>query len=514
MKIVHNCLNKFNPMKKIILLLLILFVMPFVFAKDITMTVNQTEYYFLVGEDAVIPIEMENTYKKPIQGMFEYSIAQEINQGGIQYSSSNTESKSLNIKEGKQTVNFAIASSNQPSTLKADFSFNYEEKGQRVVELDGILIHFVSDQSQKQNQENQKTSKSEEVKQQSKEEQKSIAQQMQEQLEKMFQQQPSQPSAQQRVQNNQMPQDSSALKEQMQKQMQEQQKLREEFEKNLADNPEFQQKHEEILQEGFELKGGNLDPVDNNTGTFELNYEKEGETASLEGEMKNGTIENIQKSSSEDLKRIMEKLGQNEQFQKYDSELKNENFTQQQPEISQIGNKTQVKIQYKNENNETAAITAMIENDEVKEVKLERKRLKWRLWLMIALLMAVFAYLVYRKYFKGEEIEEKKPKKRPINYKKEALKILEEAKRLFSSEKFKDAYGKAAEAIRFYYSYKIGLKIEMTNTDLIKYLKKNKVSYQKTQKCLNLCSLVEFAKYTANKKDFDEIVKLAEKVIV
>lgn len=514
MKIVYNCLNKFNPMKKIILLLLILFVMPFVFAKDITMTVNQTEYYFLVGEDAVIPIEMENTYKKPIQGMFEYSIAQEINQGGIQYSSSNTESKSYSVEEGKHNLNFGITSSNQPSTLKADFSFNYEEKGQRIVELDGILIHFVSDQSQKQNQENQKTSKSEEVKQQSKEEQKSIAQQMQEQLEKMFQQQPSQPSAQQRVQNNQMPQDSSALKEQMQKQMQEQQKLREEFEKNLADNPEFQQKHEEILQQGFELKGENLDPVTNNTGSFELNYEKGSETASLKGEMKNGTIENIQKSSSEDLRKIMEKLGQNEQFQKYDSELKNENFTQQLPEINQIGNKTQVKIQYKNENNETAAITAMIENDEVKEVKLERKRLKWRLWLMIALLMAVFAYLVYKKYFKVEEIEEKKPKERPINYKKEALKILEEAKKLFSSEKFKDAYGKAAKGIRFYYSYKLGLKREMTNTDLIKYLKKNKVSYQKTQKCLNLCSLVEFAKYTANKKDFDEIVKLAEKVIV
>ena len=41
----------------------------------------------------------------------------------------------------------------------------------------------------------------------------------------------------------------------------------------------------------------------------------------------------------------------------------------------------------------------------------------------------------------------------------------------------------------------------------------SKKKYSDTQKCLNLCGLVEFAKYKANKEDFDEIVKLAEDVI-
>ena len=105
------------------------------------------------------------------------------------------------------------------------------------------------------------------------------------------------------------------------------------------------------------------------------------------------------------------------------------------------------------------------------------------------------------------------PKEIKIDFKKESLKLLEEAKRLFKGKKEKNAYGKAAEAIRFYFSQKLGLRKELTNSDLVKELKKHKIEYENTQKCLNLTSLVEFAKYKTNKKDFDEIINLAERII-
>ena len=109
--------------------------------------------------------------------------------------------------------------------------------------------------------------------------------------------------------------------------------------------------------------------------------------------------------------------------------------------------------------------------------------------------------------------DEKKIFEKPINFRKEALKLLKEAKTLFNNKKEKDAYGKAAESIRFYYSYKLGIKTELTNTDLVKKLKNHKIQYNNTQKCLNLCGLVEFAKYRANKQDFDKIIRLAESII-
>ena len=91
--------------------------------------------------------------------------------------------------------------------------------------------------------------------------------------------------------------------------------------------------------------------------------------------------------------------------------------------------------------------------------------------------------------------------------------MLEEAKQLFKKGHEKDAYGKAGEAIRFYYSYKLDIKTELTNYELIKHLKKKKIKFDSTKKCLNLCGLVEFAKYKTNKKDFMDIARLCENLI-
>ncbi|RLI90448.1 MAG: hypothetical protein DRO89_05855, partial [Candidatus Altiarchaeales archaeon] len=36
---------------------------------DITFSVDQRDYYFMVGEDAIIPLHIENTYGKEINGI-------------------------------------------------------------------------------------------------------------------------------------------------------------------------------------------------------------------------------------------------------------------------------------------------------------------------------------------------------------------------------------------------------------------------------------------------------------
>ncbi|MBD3164562.1 hypothetical protein GF323_05130 [Candidatus Woesearchaeota archaeon] len=498
--------------KSITWMLSIFLIIPFALAEDLEISVNQSEYYFLIGEEAAVPIGVENTYDKAVSGMFRYTITQEINQGGFHYSSSNTQSKSYTFQEGSQKLNIGFGSSAQPMTLRVSIGFTYTEKEERIVELDEILIHFVKEESQKQNQQNRQKSSSEKVQeQQQSQQQKSIARQMQEGFDRMFNKQQQQ-NAQQRVQNNQLSQDSAALRQQMQQQMQQQQEMKEQFEKNLADNEEFQEHHKQLLQQGYNLSLAGLDPTNFTSGNFEFSYEKEGKKASLKGNMENNKIKAIEKTSTEDSRRIMEKLRKDEKFQEYDSGLKKEQFTQQQPEITQLGNKTHVKLQYQNPDNKTAIITAEIQENEVREVKLEREKNHSLLWLIAAALFLMLSYLAYRKYRKKPQIGAQ-PTEKPIDYRKEAGKLLEQAKELFKGRKEKDAYAKAAEAIRFYYRYKLGLKKEFTNSELIACLKKHRIKYAHTQKCLNLCSLVEFAKYKANKGEFDEIMSLAEKII-
>jgi len=492
--------------KELLYLLFILLFATIVFAKDITISVNQSDYYFLIGEDSIVPLEVYNTYGKQIDGMLIYTVTQEINQGGFHYSSTDTQSNSFSVDEGEQTINLGFGTSDQPLTLRVDLSFDYNEKEQRTVDLDEILIHFVSDESQKKNKENRQQCSSEKAEQQS-QQQSSIQQQMQEQMDKMLSQQ-----SQQRVQNNQMDQDSSALKQQMQKQLEEQKRMQEQFKEQLEQNPEFQKEHQQLLDQGYKQSSANIDPINNSSGDFEVNYEKEGETASLKGSMENGEIKEMQRQSSEDAKKIMEELKKNGQFQKYDQQLSEEGFQQLDSEVIQQGNQTNVRVSYQNENNETAAINALIEDNEIKKVELEREKNRFWIWLLLIVLL-ITGFFFYKKYFKKEISNAKKIIEKRVDYKKEALRILEEAKELFRKGKEKDAYGKAGEAIRFYYSYKLGIKKELTNTELIKNLKKNKIKYQDTQKCLNLCGLVEFAKYKTNKKDFDMIVGLGEGII-
>jgi hypothetical protein len=486
-------------------------------AKDITMTLNQTDYYFLVGEAAVIPLQTDNSYGTAINGDLSYTMTQQVIQQGFQMSTSNTQSKPLTVENGKNMVTIGFGTQEKPTILKVSLTFSYTENGARSVTLDEIQIHFVQDESQKQNEQNQKQSSSQQANQQQQQNQNSLQQQMQNQINQMLgNQAQQQQTTDQRLQNNQMDQDSSALKQQMQNQMQEEQQEKEEFGRNLANTQEFQQNHQQLLQQGYNLTSANLNPINNNTGDFELSYDKNGETATLKGSMENGTIKNMEKTTSEDLKNIMQLLSQNQKFQKYDKELQNELYAQQPPEMDKEGNLTTVKIPYLNQENKTASIQASLLNNSITSVSLDKPNAFSIWWLALAfLVLGALACTLYIRFYKKKPVEEKTYHSvKPIDFIKEARRMLEESKQLFRQKKEKDAYGKAAESLRFYYSYKLEQKTELTNYELIKMLKKNKVSFQDTQKCLNLCSLVEFAKYVANQQDFDEIVSIAEKVIV
>jgi hypothetical protein len=489
--------------KIIVITIFLIAIIPLVNADDISMSVDQTTYYFLTGQQAIIPLTVNNTYNKNIDGKIKYTITQHINQGGFIYTSSNSQSTSFNLEEGNHTVNLNFGSSNNPVTLNIDLIFSYDEKGKREVSLNDITIIFVSNQSQMNNEKNRMKSSSEEVKDA--------------QPDNQNQNQPQTP--QQKLQNNQMSQDSQALKEQMEKQIKEQESKEKEFEENLFNNSEFQENHQDLKEQGYNVKEMDINPETNDTGDFEIKYQNEkGEEATMSGSMENGEIENLQKQTAEDRRQMLESLNQSEKYQDFLEQLEEEGFNQTAINFNQNGNITNLEISYENEKNETVTIKAEFEDNELIEVSLEkeeqRNQLIWIL-MIITFIFSIILYILLKKYMR--ETKEFEPDsisyKKSFNYKIEADKLLKEAERLFKKKKYKDAYGKAGQALRLYLSYENGLKKEMTNDDVIKYLKHKNKSYKDIKKCFDLCSLVEFAKYKENKKDFDEILKITGKTI-
>ena len=474
-------------------------------SKDIKFILDQHEYYFKTGEEAVITMKIENTYRKQIDGFMTAIINQQINQQGFQSSHVKTNSQQFSIADGESEIPLGFGTSDNPLSIKVSLTFSYHEKEDREVKLEDIMIHFVSDEFQKQNEQDKKESSSEKSENQQQNQQN---QQQQKQTQQQMQQQ--------QLQNSQMNQDSNALKQQMEKQMEEQKKIEEQFQQQIANNPEFQEMHQELLDKGYEPSKANLNAESNDTGSFELNYEKEGEQASLEGEMEKGEMENLEKFTTEEKKEMLNKLNQNNDFQKFQEKLKKEGFEEQNIEFRKDGNNTLVKIDYKNEINETASIKAEFINKTIENVKLEKveKNKPFFYWLLLIFLVGFFGFLIYSKYKKKQIILESfTPIEDNFNYKNLSIKMLNNAKRLFKEEKYKDAYGKSAQALRLFLSHKYGLKKEITNDNMVKFLIKNDEPYKKIKECFDLCSLVEFAKYKANKKDFDKIINTAEKII-
>jgi len=490
---------------------------------DITFSVEQKDYYFKIGENAVIPLNIENTYGKDIDGTLINTYTQEINQGGMHMSSSNSQSISFSALDGDNTQMLSFGTVKDPSILNIDLKFVYTEKEARIVKLDNIKVHFVSDDNQKQNKQNKQTSSSEKQStQQQNSQQQDPLSQMQQQLNQiMGKNQQNTQTSKQALQNSQMSQDSSALKKQMEKQVKEQQEMNKEFQKQLAKNKEIQKEHQNLLNQGYNLTNMDLNPSSNNTGDFKLNYEKpDGKQASLKGKMQDGQIKDLEKSTAESKEELFKRLEKNKKFRKYQKQLENKNYSMQDIDITKEENKTLVKVNYLNNENKTAIISADIINNTIKNIKLEITNLDENknshiiIYIIILITLFIIGYFFYKRYNKKNVLEKItiKKVKTVLDYRDESIKLLNKAKKLFKEDKYKDAYGVAGQALRMFLSYKNNLNKEISNDEIINYLKKNNIKYKLIKECFDICSLVEFAKYKANKKDFNKIIESIEKV--
>ena len=505
--------------KKILLVLLLLIPAQAVYAQDISMSVNQTTYYFLTGEEASIPVNIDNSYGKKVDGILRYTITQQVNQGNIQYSSSNSQSTSFSVKDGKDLVRMGFGTSDTPLTMTVNLSFNYNDKEQREIPLGPITIQFVADESQKKNESNPIQGSSQKAVPPQQDPFSQQQQQLQQRLDQMLGNQPSLPQdPQQRLQNNQLSQDSSTLKQEIQKQLQEQNQLKNNFQKELANNQQFQNVHQGLVKNGYNVTSGTLNPTSNNTGTFELQYQNSnGKWAKIQGEMKNGTLTNLNKQTQEEQEMLLDKLRQNDDFKRYQVQLEKEGFSETGTQFMQDGNKTSVVLSYQDQQDKPASISGEFVEGELKKVSLEKENtnsnLMWLIPLIIIPLIGI--YFLYKRRAKKivSSIEKPMLKEKPYNYVLESKKLLEKANELFENECYKDAYGTAAQALRLFLSYENGIEREITNEEILKILDGKDLMIGEIKDCFQICSLVEFAKSESKRDDFNKIIQNITKVI-
>ncbi len=493
-------------------------------AQDSTVkfTSNQSEYYFPLGQDAKIGFGVENA-NPPISGQITYTITQQVQQQGMSYSSTKTQSAPATVSDTGFGIN--LGTSNSPASFILNMEFDYKDNDSKdvYVTLPEIRVNFVQNSSQQQGAQSQQqsTSKTQEQVQQEQEEQQ---QKQQEEAKRQMQNEQMMQNAQNRVQNNQVNQDSQALKQQMQEEQKKQQELEDKFQQNLAKNPEFQNKARELMKSGYNATGGSVDPSSEDSGKFEYDFKNDnGETAKLSGEMQNSSMKSIMSQTSEDQKSMMQQLKGDPQFQKYSSQLAQAGFNQTTPGFDQKSqNQTKISVPYKDELGEEKKITADYVNGKIQNITADKpyeKTKKSYIWyILLACLVCAAIFFIYKRYLSRKKAgpeTEPIPTEKQVDYLGESDKMLKIAQELFHEKKEKDAYEMVSRAVRFYCSHKHGSGKEMVGSEVIKLLKRKKSGpIEEVKDCLALCGMVEFAKYRTNKKDFDDIVAIARKVIV
>ena len=120
----------------------------------------------------------------------------------------------------------------------------------------------------------------------------------------------------------------------------------------------------------------------------------------------------------------------------------------------------------------------------------------------IILGMVIFGYLLYRKSHVTSTLEilTVPPS---INYIENTISMIQSSRRLFDDGSPKYAFEKFSQAIRYYYSHKLQINLDLTHSETISELKKSKISnYEDVNKWLELCGKVEFVKHKSTQKEF------------
>ena len=139
----------------------------------------------------------------------------------------------------------------------------------------------------------------------------------------------------------------------------------------------------------------------------------------------------------------------------------------------------------------------------------------YNLMILIPILLGsvIFGYLMYKKSVskRPQEIIVVTPS---VDYVENTLEMIQSSKKLFDENMPKYAFEKFSQAIRYYYSNKLGINLDMTQNELMRNLKKSDVpNYPQIQKWLQLCGQVEFVKYHSTQKEFLSALETFKKLI-
>ncbi len=300
-----------------------------------------------------------------------------------------------------------------------------------------------------------------------------------------------------------------------------------ELDERVSSDEDFKEAEKRLEDEGFKVDKKEFSGLDSRNET-EFNYQykrADGETANITGDVRNGEVSDVEMKSSVLEKKVMDALSKDDDFKRLDDELRSKGFEKEGFELDYFKkNESSFSATYSHANetvNITGNVQLIADDVRVSDIKIEDERTlfdKLKIPLLLLLVLAgVYSYWRYLgRTVEVEDVTESAAVVKPINARKEAMKLIRKAEKMYGSGKKREAYTTVSHGVRLYFKYVIcSEKDELTTAEILRYVRgKEKDEYIGWLKeCFALCDLVKFAKYKPNDKDFDRVVGLSKKCV-
>ena len=533
-------------------------------AQNVTFSTAQEEYYFAPGERPAIPLDLSNGHGRPVSGMLSFTVAQDGGQGGVQARTINAGSQRFEVREGNNTIMIDLGAVAPPARLEVDLSFTYNDGFDPwTVEIGPIVAHVVGDPSEARNEPSPMSAQARagaggQQGQQAPQaqggqggqqqggqggqqgQQGQGGQQQGGQGGQQGQQAPTPPDPLDRLQNNQMAQDSGALRRQIQEQLQDEADRQNRFAEALSADPSFAEQHRRMIDDGYEVAGGSLDPSPDSedSGEFEIQYQSpERGAASIRGAMDGGEVGEMSVASEYAEQRMLDALRADPRFAEVSAELEAAGYSQSGAQFSSDGSASEAVLEYERaaegggedpgaaEGQATAAepepdrarVRAEFNGTDVAAVSLEYGGDEEEFDPAGAVLAAAVAggiaaavYLALR----GQGAEPAAPPPAPAARIRrhpepadEARHLMGEARRLHAAGDEKGAFARAGRAVRVLASAGLGIDREVTNAEAAAALAAagRGAAGADIGACLGVADLVEFARMAPGEGDFARV---------
>ncbi|MFA5331845.1 MAG: hypothetical protein WC342_05655 [Methanoregula sp.] len=514
--------------QKVLLVLLIFaaLIVPAAFAADITITSDKTDYYFGLGETANIALPVTNTYSQDMDGTLQFTTAEQLQNSGTVMTSTKNRVYTTTIPAGNSFLNISAGTSDVPKTMKIDVAFQYTGTSSTQVTLPEIIVHFVQDPSSASNPEGSAVtstsgaassgfgSSSVQIVQQA------VSVQQQAGRDAGLSQ-----SLSSDLQNNQLSQDTSALKAQLEQEAAKRDQTKNEFAENLSADPLVRQVNGTLEADGFTRQSVSSNPTDSSNGAFTMLYQNgAGEQISVAGSMTSGVVPSVMEQSAAALN-VTAPVAANATYRSSADELAGNGFLRNQTFVNQTLAGATVNVTFLSEQGRPAYINATVDQGNVTQVSLaidhtEMNYLLIGIVIALIILIAFCAWILYRRYRARKKpaaqvIPKPRPAPAPVDYRKEALRLIARAEVAFVRQEFPEAYGCLGQATRLFLSYRRGDCRELTNAELGPVLAASGDAGQAQEilALLDRCSDVEFAKGYPEAGEFDAMVKKIREMV-